>query len=290
MPWNTLTIDSSDIVRFIPTVLGDNTAGTFEWYFDGSDVGFDTSAENVDAIGFTSDGNLVVSSSASFIVPGVSGNVEDLLAFTATSLGQTTSGTWRMHFDGSGVELGDVVSEDVNGVWINDVNGDIHLSTIGAFAVTGVSGGGADISKCILGSTGDVTVCNSYGLTWDGIVNGLPPGTVVDAIGFDNGSANTSPVVTINAPTNGLGGKEGMQLTFTGSVADTEDDNDTLTSALFWDSSLDGTIAGYRRGATISRAYLGRNRNPGAGTHENCAAPSGAGSRSLDTEQRHWFC
>lgn len=31
-------VDDSDIVRFIPTSLGSNTAGTFEWYFDGSDV------------------------------------------------------------------------------------------------------------------------------------------------------------------------------------------------------------------------------------------------------------
>jgi hypothetical protein len=239
---NTLTIDNSDIVRFIPTALGDNTVGTFEWFFDGSDVGLDTSSENVDAIGFTTNGNLVVSSSGIFNVSGASGDGEDLLAFTATSLGQNTSGTWQLYFDGSDVELGDVASENVNGAWINDVNGDIHLSTTGAFSVTGVSGGGDDIFKCIPGSTGDVTVCNSYGLTWDGLALGLPSGVVVDAIGLDDGSGNTSPIVTISAPTDGLGLEEGMLLTFTGSATDAEDDNATLTSALTWDSSIDGTI------------------------------------------------
>ena len=55
------TVDDSDIVRFVPTSTGATTAGSFAWYFDGSDVGLTTDGEDIDAIGFTPDGKLVIS-------------------------------------------------------------------------------------------------------------------------------------------------------------------------------------------------------------------------------------
>ena len=36
-------VDDSDILRFTPTSTGSTTAGTWSWYFDGSDVGLTTS-------------------------------------------------------------------------------------------------------------------------------------------------------------------------------------------------------------------------------------------------------
>jgi hypothetical protein len=71
------TVDDSDIIRFIPI------SGTFEWYFDGSDVGLTTSDEDVDALGFAPDGSLIVSTLGSFSVTGISGADEDLIAFGA---------------------------------------------------------------------------------------------------------------------------------------------------------------------------------------------------------------
>ena len=56
-------------------------------------------------------------------VTGVSGADEDLLVFTATPLGATTSGTWAMVFDGSDVGLSTVASEDINGAWIEAATG-----------------------------------------------------------------------------------------------------------------------------------------------------------------------
>jgi hypothetical protein len=79
-------VDDSDIVEFIPTSTGSNTAGTFESYFDGSDVGLDVDAEDVDAIAFTTDAKLVISTTGPFAVPGASGADEDLLTFDATCL------------------------------------------------------------------------------------------------------------------------------------------------------------------------------------------------------------
>jgi hypothetical protein len=189
-------VDDSDIVRFTPAAtcpppmpptspcLGVDTAGTYEWYFDGSDVGLDLDGEDIDAIAFTAGGNLAVSTVADFTVSGVSGKDEDLIVFTASNFGAETSGTWAMHFDGSDVGLSQSSSEDVNGVWIdsnNGANSDIYLTARGAFSVTGVSGGGDDIFKCTPGSTGSATTC-SYAFTWDGINSGLPAGMVLDGI------------------------------------------------------------------------------------------------------------
>ena len=98
------TVRASDIVRFIPTSTGDNTQGSFEWYLDGSDVGLGSS-EGIDAIGFTADGDLLVSIVNNFSVSGVRGTDKDLLAFSASSLGSSTAGTWSLYFDGSDVSL-----------------------------------------------------------------------------------------------------------------------------------------------------------------------------------------
>lgn len=174
------TVDESDIIRFIPTSLGVNTSGNFQWYFDGSDVGLTTSAEDIDAIGFAPDGRLIFSTGGSVSVTGASGNDEDLLAFSPTSLGAATSGTWSLYFDGSDVGLNDASSEDVNGVWIDPVNNAIYLTTRGAFTVTGISGSGSDIFICAPVSLGATTSC-TYSSYWVGSLNGFS-GKIVDGL------------------------------------------------------------------------------------------------------------
>ena len=173
------TVDDSDIIRFIPTSTGANTAGTFAWYFDGSDVGLTADAEDIDAVGFAPDGRLVISTRGAFSVTGASGNDEDLIAFSSTSLGSTTSGSWSWYFDGSDVGL-TATSEDVNGVWIDPINNKVHLTTTGAFSVTGASGDGADILVCTPGSLGSTTSC-AFSMYWDGSAFGFA-GEVADGI------------------------------------------------------------------------------------------------------------
>ena len=85
------TVRASDIVKFIPTSTENNTQGSFEWYFDGSDVGL-SSSEGIDAISFTADGDLLVSFVTTFSVPGFRGGDEDLMVFSADSLGKNTAG------------------------------------------------------------------------------------------------------------------------------------------------------------------------------------------------------
>ena len=172
-------IDESDIVRFTPTSMGPNTAGNYSWYFDGSDVELTTSGEDVDAFSLLPDGRLLISTVSSPNVSGVSAaRDEDLLAFTPTTLGETTSGSWAMYFEGSDVGLGDGGNnEDVGGVW-NDPNNDIYLTTRGTFVLSGLSGDGADIFVCLPISVGDDTNC-VFSLFWDGSANGVA-GEVID--------------------------------------------------------------------------------------------------------------
>lgn len=173
-------VDDSDIIRFTPTSLGTNTSGTFSMYFDGSDVGLSTNGEDVDAFGFTPDGRLIFSTIDAFSVTGVSGNDEDLIAFTPATLGANTSGTWSLYFDGSDVGLNEAASEEINAVWIDPVNGHIHLSTLGNFSVPGLSGTGSDVFICTPGSLGSVTTC-TYSSYWIGASNGFS-GEIVDSL------------------------------------------------------------------------------------------------------------
>ena len=79
---------------------------------------------------------------------------EDLLAFTPTSLGTVTAGSWALYFDGSDVGLSNT-AEDVDAVAV-DASGKLYLSTTGNFAVSGVSGADEDVflfTPTSLGST-----------------------------------------------------------------------------------------------------------------------------------------
>jgi PKD repeat protein len=177
------TVDDSDIVKFTATSLGENTAGTFSMYFDGSDVGLTTSDEDVDAIELLPSGQLLVSTTGSFSVPGVSGTLsgadEDLLLFTPTSLEDVTAGTWAMYFDGSDVGLSTSSDEDVDAVAV-DASGKIHLSTVGSFSVTGRSGADEDVFVFTPSSTGATTAGTfSTALFFDGSVYGLGSNDVV---------------------------------------------------------------------------------------------------------------
>ncbi len=174
------SVQDEDIVRFTAASLGSNTAGTFSLYFDGSDVGLATSSdEDVDALALLPDGRIVVSTVGAVAVPGVSGQDEDLLAFTPTSLGSVTSGTWAMYFDGSDVGLASSSDEDVDAVAV-DAKGRIHLSTVGSFSVPGRSGADEDVfvfSPTSLGSTTAGTYTSV--LFFDGSQHGLGANDIV---------------------------------------------------------------------------------------------------------------
>jgi Zn-dependent metalloprotease len=181
---NGITATPQDVVRFDATSLGSTTAGTFSMYFDGSDVGFDTTAEKIDSLSLLPDGRLLISTTGNPSVPGLTTSKdEDVLAFTPTSLGDVTSGTWATYFDGSDVGLADTTDEDVDALDVTS-NGNIYLSTLGNFAVSGLSGVDEDVFICVPTSIGDVTACNySPNLYFDGSTWGLDVNDV-DAFNF----------------------------------------------------------------------------------------------------------
>ncbi len=197
---NGISATPQDVLRFDATSLGSTTAGTFSMYFDGSDVGFDTSGESIDSLALFWDGSLLFSTTGSPSVPGVSGKDEDVLEFTPTSLGDVTAGTWQMYFDGSDVGLGESSNEDVDALDLT-MDGYIYLSTVGDFAVPGLTGADEDVFVCRSTSLGDVTTCTFLPtLYFDGSTWGLVANDV-DAFNF-LAAGPVPTVVPSNTPTN----------------------------------------------------------------------------------------
>lgn len=146
-PGGATLVDDSDIVMFSPVSLGENTAGNFTFYFDGSDVGLAADNEDVDSISITPDGRLVLSTLGAVIAPGVNGATHDLFVMNATSLGSVTAGTFEMYVKGASVGLS-TGTENVVGSTIL-ANGDLLMSTSGPFAVAGLSGTNKDVIRFV---------------------------------------------------------------------------------------------------------------------------------------------
>jgi hypothetical protein len=152
---NGSALDDSDIVRFVPTSLGADTAGSFVFYFDGSDVGLTSDNEDVDAIALTANGQLLISTVGHASAAGGNGDDSDLLRFNASSLGSETWGSFVVHFDGRDVGLGGG-SENVDAA-SGGPGGTILVSTSGSFSVTGVSGGNEDVLQFTPATLGGTT-------------------------------------------------------------------------------------------------------------------------------------
>ena len=149
-------VTPQDIIRFLPTSLGENTAGSFQWYLDGSDVGLTTAGENIDAMAFNLDDwnsnvDLVVSIARKGSVPrNRGGNLpvfdEDLITFVSQGLGRDSKGKWWMVLDGS--DLKGMAAEDISAATYIDhpsPNTPLLLAFDSAFNIGGIKGGPNDI-------------------------------------------------------------------------------------------------------------------------------------------------
>lgn len=184
-PGGSTTADDSDVVRFTPSSLGPNTAGVWTFYFDASDVGLTTNNEDVDCVGLDGSGNLILSLFSSGNANGVSSvQDEDLIRFTATSLGSVTSGTFAWYFDGSDVGLATNNDEDVDAFHL-DMTGRLYFSTLGNFAVTGASGADEDVLRFTPTALG-ATTTGSFDLYLDGSAVGIPSGADITALHVEN--------------------------------------------------------------------------------------------------------
>ncbi len=196
---NGIAADDADVLRFAPTSLGTTTAGSFSMYIDGSDVGLTTNGEDIDSLTVVSQAGssvtLLIGTTGDFNVPGLAGNDEDLAQLTVSQTGDATVGSWSLFFDGSDVGLADSASEDLLGA--SRFNGDLYLTTLGAFAVNGVSGDGADVLRCGSLVSGAATSCN-YTLFLDGANIGIG-GEVIDALLVSNVPAGLNSVTAVAA-------------------------------------------------------------------------------------------
>ena len=85
-----------------------------------------------------------LSCAGGFSGTGASGADEDLFLFTGTVGSATTTGSFALYFDGSDVALSTSSSEDVDAATLT-AGGHLLFSTLGDFAVAGVSGENADV-------------------------------------------------------------------------------------------------------------------------------------------------
>ncbi|WP_019506511.1 esterase-like activity of phytase family protein [Pleurocapsa sp. PCC 7319] len=172
-------VDDSDIVRFIPTSTGTNTAGNFELYFDGSDVGLTQGGEDIDAISIHSDGDIFISTNGFFDVEfgTVTGEDKDVLRFSPDSLGSLTSGNWSLYLDGSDVGLSGS-NEDIKGLSIYD-DDEIVVSSLSDFAANDVTGNGSDLFSFKSTTLGDNT-SGIFSLFSDGAANGFGNQVIAD--------------------------------------------------------------------------------------------------------------
>ena len=169
---NGISADDSDILRFEPTSLGSNTAGTFSLYADGSDLGLDTDGEDIDSLTVLSEGtsvSLLVGFMGSADVTDQVVRDEDLVVLNLTQTGENTVGTWAFEFDGSDVGLNNGGDEDVWGASLNGST--LYLTMRGAFSVSGVSGAQADVLAC--GSVSNNPTSCQFSLYQDGTPLGI---------------------------------------------------------------------------------------------------------------------
>ena len=175
----TLTdVDDADIIRFVPTSLGDTTAGSFEWFLDGSDVGLTSAGEDIDAIGWTGDGRLLISVVGNASAGTITASDQQLLVLDNATFGATSSGDWALYFNGSTADLS-AGSEDLTAAWADDASSDIYLVASGPFTVGSVSGDASDIFVCTPAALGTTTTC-SYALFWDAAAAGF--GSSIDGL------------------------------------------------------------------------------------------------------------
>lgn len=138
-----------DIVAFCADSFGPDTAGTFFWAFDGSDVGLTTAGEAIDALDYdvgefslylSFNGTANVSDSGG---TAITGQDEDIFRFLAFELTENTSGEWTLAIDGS--TFAGLAGEDIGGLGRSATTGEYWLSLKDGFTIEGVSGDANDI-------------------------------------------------------------------------------------------------------------------------------------------------
>ncbi len=209
------TVRNEDVVTYDPGT------GNFTLLFDGSDVGLGGAA--IDALHMEPNGDMLMSFTAAFSVPGITGGPSgtsvddsDIVRFTPSSLGANTSGVFTFYFDGSDVLL-TTNGENVDGVTRDDA-GNLWISTVGTAKVTGVTARDEDVMRFTSTQLG-ATTAGSFALRFDGSDVGLSSSSAedVDALHLAGGAALYLSTLG-NYGVTGISGGDEDVLLFTGTL------------------------------------------------------------------------
>lgn len=173
------TVENTDVVKFTANgTLGAATAGDFELYMDGSDIGLDTGGEKIDALTRMGE-TLLFSTRGDADVAGMTAKEQDLLLFNPNTLGENTSGTVSLYLDGSDIGLSRT-AEDVNAVALR--GNQLLISTQDKVKAPGIKG----LDEDVLAFTPTATGSNSAGQFENNIFfDGSMVGFRGDIIGLD---------------------------------------------------------------------------------------------------------
>ena len=169
-------VDHSDLVKFVATRLGPTTAGHFEWYLDGSDLGLTSPGEGVDAVEIVGD-DIYLSTTGPFSARSaddqVTGTDHDIFVCRDATTGASSAcGALEAAFTGGPAGLNGL-SEDINGFLLDPVTGqDPSFSTAGRFSAGGATGDNEDVFSC----TGSLATCQAdpeFAVVFDGSAVGL---------------------------------------------------------------------------------------------------------------------
>ena len=229
-----LTLTPQDIVQY--------DGANFTRFFDGSDVlttggGDDDDDDNgdihINAFDVISDTEILLSFNEEINLSGV-GEVKssDVVLFTATSLGETTSGSFSRYFDGSDVGLSSE-SEAIDGL-TGLADGSLLISTTGNLNASGFQAADEDVIRFTPTSTGETTA-GDFSRYIDGSDIGLTSEDV-DALSIDAGEDNLFFSTTNNFAVTGLSGANedvfGFEPASTGQTT-----SGSFASSLYFDGS-----------------------------------------------------
>ncbi|HEY1408984.1 MAG TPA: hypothetical protein VF434_08585, partial [Promineifilum sp.] len=167
-------VTTTDIVRFVPTSTGETTAGSYVWYFQGIDVSLSPDSESIDAISIDPDGKLILRVKTNATVDlWPSGTLTvgkaDLLAFTFSTGGADTSGTWALYLDADDTGI---TKQNVDAAWVDPENGDVYLSVDKNFKFGGIEGKPGTVFVCDPATSAPIGSC-AYSVYWDATAAGI---------------------------------------------------------------------------------------------------------------------
>lgn len=175
-------VEHSDLVLFTPDRMGEDTAGSFSMFLDGSDIGLTGSDEDIDAVEIDGD-HLYLSTHGSFrLSEGLEGRAEDLFVCRDFEPGNdSVCNGPELVFEGSARGMNSS-AENIDGFAFsaadpgeagNAPGERAYFSTAENFHLRAIEGSRADMFACVIPEE-------------DGDVEGSSDGTLADDCGLDS--------------------------------------------------------------------------------------------------------